>query len=142
MSEPETTIRVGMDLCATADVARAVEQFGDRYLQRVFTTGELAYCDAGGAQRFERLAGRFAAKEATLKALRPADDGVNWKSIEVLRQPAGWCEVRLSGVLAGLACREGVRSLALSVTHERGLAAAVVVAQVVSTVPAGQGAPT
>ncbi len=137
-----TAIRVGVDLCATADVARAVEHFGDRYLQRLYTPAELAYCEAGGSQRFERLAARFAAKEATLKALRPADDGVNWQSIEVHHQAAGWCEVRLSGALADLARREGVQGLALSVTHEQGLAAAVVVAQVSPTVTSDPGAST
>ena len=132
-------VRVGVDLCATADVELAVGRFGDRYLRRVYTEAELAYCNAGGTRRFERLAARFAAKEATLKALRPSDDGINWRSIEVVRQPAGWCDVRLTGAMAELAQRDGVSAVALSITHEQGLAAAVVVAEVSSTVPSNPG---
>lgn len=137
-----TSIQVGVDLCDTAEVATAVEQFGERYLERVFTESELAYCNAGGTRRLERLAARFAAKEATLKAIRPADDGICWRSIEVFRRPAGWCEIRLTGAIAELARRNGVRSLAVSITHERGLGAAVVVAEVSSTVPSNAGVPS
>jgi holo-[acyl-carrier protein] synthase len=107
----------------------------------VYTDDELAYCNAGGPNRFGRLAARFAAKEATLKALRPTDDGISWTSIEVVREPGGWCDVRLTGAAAELAARAGIRSLALSVTHEQGLAAAVVVAQVSQPVPPKPGDP-
>lgn len=137
-----TTIQVGVDLCDIAEVATAVDCFGTRYLERVYTDAELAYCNAGGSRRFERLAARFAAKEATLKAIRPDDDGISWRSIEVFRQPAGWCEIRLTGVTAELARRNGVRSLAVSITHERGLGAAVVVAEVSSTAPSNAGVPS
>lgn len=137
-----TDIRVGVDLCAIEDVAFAVDRFGSRYTERVYTTDEIAYCDAGADRRTERFAARFAAKEATLKALRLGEDGLDWRSIEVVRQPAGWCEIRLSGAMAELARRSGVQSLALSLTHEQGLAAAVVVAAVSSTDSPVPTAPT
>ena len=73
--EERATIRVGTDLTCVADVASSIERFGDRYLRRLFTDHEL---DAtGGAP--ERLAARFAAKEATVKVLRPTGAQPDWR---------------------------------------------------------------
>jgi holo-[acyl-carrier protein] synthase len=71
------------------------------------------------------LAARFAAKEATIKVLR---EGVPWSSIEVRRSAAGWVELQLAGRAADIAAEGGLRDFALSLTHEAGLASAVVVA--------------
>src|SRR5258706_5890029 len=120
----QPTIRVGSDLTLVADVAASIERFGDRYLQRLFTEHELATC-AGSA---ERLAARFAAKEAVVKVLRPVGARPAWRSIEVRRAPNGACDLHLTGTAARLAGDAGIRSLAVSLTHEAGLAAAVVVA--------------
>ncbi len=103
----------------------AVGVHADRYLNRIYTERELADC-AGSP---ERLAARFAAKEAALKVLRPADEGVGWKSIEVVRDPAGWVDLRLSGRAAALAAEAGATSFAVSLTHEGAYASAVVVAE-------------
>jgi len=121
-------IRVGTDLCSVEDVARSVATFGDRYLHRVYTDDELEYCGRDPARSAERLAARFAAKEATLKVLRPLDARPEWRSIEVRRDPAGWCELSLTGSAATLAREAGIASLAVSLSHEGGLANAVVVA--------------
>ena len=80
----------------------------------------------------ERLAGRFAAKEATLKVLRPGEVGIPWDSIEVVRDPGGWVELELSGPAAAVAADTGVTELALSITHEGGFASAVVIASCAS----------
>ena len=109
-----------------ADVADSMTRFGDRYLRRVFTDHELE--SAGGAP--ERLAARFAAKEAVVKVLRPVDARPEWRSIEIVRQPCGACDVRLTGTAATMAALAGITELAVSLTHEAGLAAAVVVAAV------------
>jgi holo-[acyl-carrier protein] synthase len=129
-SSDRASIRVGTDLCSVEDVAESVATFGDRYLQRIFTDDELEYCGRDPARSAERLAARFAAKEATVKVLRPVDARPEWRSIEVHRDPAGWCELLLSGRAAALAREAGITSLAVSLSHEGGLANAVVVAAV------------
>jgi holo-[acyl-carrier protein] synthase len=76
----------------------------------------------------ERLAARFAAKEAALKVLRPGEVGVSLREIEVVRSPGGWVELELSGPAATLARESGLSELAVSITHEAGFASAVVIA--------------
>jgi holo-[acyl-carrier protein] synthase len=118
------TVRVGIDTVVTASVADAVRAHGDRYLDRVYTSRELADC----AGDVERLAARFAAKEATLKALRAGDGGIPWTAIEVRRDPSGAVDLELTGAAARLAGEQGVTDTAVSLTHEGGTASAVVVA--------------
>jgi holo-[acyl-carrier protein] synthase len=74
------------------------------------------------------LAARFAAKEATMKVLRPRDERPDWRTIEVRRDPGGWCELALSGSAARLAHDAAIDSLSVSLSHEAGMANAVVVA--------------
>jgi holo-[acyl-carrier protein] synthase len=131
-------INVGIDVVSVDDVSRSLERFGERYVRRVFTQHEAEYCRAGvGRAAAERFAARFAAKEATLKALQPETPSADWRSIEVRRHGSGWCEVVLHGEAAALAVRQGVRTLALSMSHHAGSATAVVVAQV--TTPESDG---
>jgi holo-[acyl-carrier protein] synthase len=133
-------IHVGVDVISVGEVSRSLERFGERYVRRVFTTREAAYCRAAvGRAAAERFAVRFAAKEAILKALRPQGSFLDWRSIEVCRHPSGWCEVVLHGKAAALAGRRGIETLALSMSHDAGCATAVVVAQTGARV--GQGAP-
>jgi holo-[acyl-carrier protein] synthase len=118
--------RVGIDLVAVETVAAAIREHGDRYLARVFTPRELADCN--GAP--ERLAARYAAKEAALKVLRPGpDDSVLWNEIEVVRSPDGWVELLLSGRAAERAAVTGLGGFAVSLTHEGEYASAVVIAE-------------
>ncbi|HXH95934.1 MAG TPA: holo-ACP synthase [Gaiellaceae bacterium] len=129
------SLRVGIDLVAVEDVEASLCAHSDRYLQRVYSTRELEECRAGsGAVVLERLAARFAAKEATIKVLRPrADEAVPWKTIEVVRDAVGGVELKLSGSAADLARDAGLASFAVSLTHERSYAAAVVLAEVERT---------
>ena len=136
----DPSLRVGVDLVDVEEVARSVERFGDRYVGRIFTAHEISCCradgrpgpaglrDAGIDYSYESLAARFAAKEATIKVLRPEGPRPEWRSIEVHRAASGWCELRLSGLAAALADRAGIDQLAVSMTHEASMAAAVVVA--------------
>ena len=119
-------VRVGVDLVAAGDVAASVDRFGDRYLRRIFTEHELASCR--GERVAEGLAARFAAKEATLKVLGVDDAQPGWRSIEMFRTPRGACEIRLRGEAARLADEAGIGPLAVSLSHDRGVAVAVVVA--------------
>jgi len=122
-------IRVGTDLCAIADVAASLEQFGPRYLRHVYTEHEAAECTSRGAAA-EALAARFAGKEAVIKTLRPRDSRPAWRDIEVRRDPAGWCDVVLSGEAAELAAAANVVALSLSITHEREYAQATAIATI------------
>jgi holo-[acyl-carrier protein] synthase len=120
-------LSVGVDLVDVSEVARSVKRFGDRYLRRVYTEHEISCCQGPPEVAASSLAARFAAKEATIKVLRP--DGVrpDWRTIEVVRLPNGACKLRLRGAAARLAIERGLGPFALSMTHEAGLAAAVVV---------------
>lgn len=118
------SLRVGIDTVEVAAVQAALAAHGERYLRRVYTAGEIADCDGDA----ERLAARFAAKEAALKALRAGAGGIPWSAVEVLRAPGGHPDLALHGAAAQLAEAAGLDELAVSLTHEGGLASAVVVA--------------
>ncbi|MCU1601186.1 MAG: acpS [Frankiales bacterium] len=118
--------RVGIDLASVSDVREAVAAHGDRYLRRVYTPQELVDCGGDPA----RLAGRFAAKEAAIKVLRPRrDTALPWSDIEVLRHSDGWTELRLGGSAALRAEHEGLAAFSVSLSHEGDTACAVVMAE-------------
>lgn len=127
------THRVGLDLVTVAAVEQALHDHGDRYLSRVYSPGEVA--DAGPADHPDasRLAARFAAKEATLKVLRAHELAIPLSSIQVVRTEWGGVEIQLSGAAAARAAEENLTSFALSITHEDGFAAAVVLAEEATT---------
>ncbi len=131
------SVRVGIDLVEVDEVAGSVRRFGDRYLHRLFTPHELASCRTdrgtagpGDAYSAESLAARFAAKEAVVKVLRPVGARPEWRTIEVHRSDAGWCEIRLSGRAAGLAAEARLADFTVSLTHESMMAVAIVMATV------------
>jgi holo-[acyl-carrier protein] synthase len=120
---------VGIDLVAADAVAAALEaHHGERYLKRVYTDAEIDDCRTAEGVDPERLAARFAAKEATLKVLSAGGGGVSLRAIEVQREESGQVHLKLSGRAAQLAADAGLADFALSLTHEAGFAAAVVVA--------------
>jgi holo-[acyl-carrier protein] synthase len=121
-------LRVGTDLVPVAHVADSVARFGDRYVGRIYTPHEVSCCQGIPSVMAAGLAARFAAKEATVKVLRPAGHQPDWRSIEIRRHPDGWCAIHLTGEAARMAEEQGIRNLAVSLTHESGMAAAVVVA--------------
>jgi holo-[acyl-carrier protein] synthase len=122
-------LRVGADIARVDDVTESVARFGDRYLGRLFTAHELATCTGAPAVVAASLAARFAAKEATIKVLRPTEATPPWRTIEVRQDASGWCELHLSGEAARLAVAAEITELAVSLTHDGGLAGAVVLAQ-------------
>ena len=120
---------LGTDLLETKRIQESMDRFGERFLERVFTAGEIAYCRRK-KNAAESFAARFAAKEAGAKALGTGiSHGVNWKELEVRREVSGKPTLHLSGRAAELAEAMGVRRLQLSLTHSRELAMAVVVAE-------------
>jgi holo-[acyl-carrier protein] synthase len=120
-------MRVGIDLVSVETVRNSIAEHGEHYLKRVYSDREVRDCTTSSGLDAERLAARFAAKEAALKALRPGDVGIPWFSIEVVRRPEGSVALELSGAAAELASDAGIGELALSITHEGGFASAVVV---------------
>jgi holo-[acyl-carrier protein] synthase len=104
-----------------------LQAHGQRYLERVYTAREIADCTGADGVDPERLAARFAAKEAAMKVLRPGDAAVPWPSIEVVRDAAGVPALTLHGPAAELARAAGLTEFAVSLTHEDAYAAAVVV---------------
>jgi holo-[acyl-carrier protein] synthase len=123
-------IRVGIDLVAADAVEQSLRAaHGERYLERVYTEREVEDCRTAAGIDPERLAARFAAKEATLKVLPVGDEGLALTAIEVCREASGRVHIELSGRAAELAADAGVAELSASLTHEAGLAAAVVVAE-------------
>lgn len=123
-------LRTGIDLVQIQHVADSVAEHGDHYLAKVYTDRERADCQGRDGLDAARLATRFAAKEAAFKALGPGDEAIPWHSIEVVRDTAGRVGLELTGRAAELAREAGVTGLALSLTHEGPMAAAVVVAEV------------
>jgi holo-[acyl-carrier protein] synthase len=122
-------VRVGIDLVSVESVREALETHADHYLERVYTEDEVADCASDAGVDAERLAARFAAKEAALKVLRPRrDEGLSLRTIEVRRSSDGWVGLSLSGDAAAMAREQGLSDFELSISHDRGFATAVVVA--------------
>jgi len=120
-------VGTGIDIAEVPRIAESIARFGERFLQRVFTEGERKYCDSK-ANRNERYAARFAAKEAAMKALGTGwNHGVRWRDIEVRRQPGGRPTIAFHGKAAEFATKLGAKNIALSLTHTEGQAFAQVI---------------
>jgi len=116
----------GTDLIEIARIRQSIARFGLRFLERVFTPGEIAYCERK-KNAAESYAGRFAAKEAAAKALGTGIAlGVGWLEIEIRRQPGERPTVHFTGRAAARAAVMGVVAASLSITHSRELALATV----------------
>jgi holo-[acyl-carrier protein] synthase len=117
----------GIDLTEIARIQQSIDRYGKRFLNRVYTAAEQAYC-LRKRNAAESFAARFAAKEAGAKALGTGISyGVGWLEIEVVREPSGRPTIRFTGRAAEFASRLGVAHAALSLTHTASLAMASVV---------------
>ena len=120
-------VGTGIDIAEVPRIREVIERHGQRFLQRVFTEGEIQYCESK-ANRVERYAARFAAKEAGMKALGTGwNHGVRWRDIEVARQPGGRPTLLLHGKAAEFAAKLGTTNIALSLTHTSDQAMAQVI---------------
>ena len=107
----------GVDLCEVDRMREAIERHGERFLKRVFTDREIAYVERK-ANRFERYAARFAAKEAGMKALGTGwRGGITWHDFEVANLATGQPTLRFAGRAADLAALKRISSVSLSLTH-------------------------
>ncbi|HYM91966.1 MAG TPA: holo-ACP synthase [bacterium] len=119
---------LGIDVIEVDRIRRAVARWGEGFLFRVFTPAELSRGSASPGAA-ERLAGRFAAKEAVMKALGLGRLGVGWQEIEITVDPLGKPGVRLMGRAAAVADRLGIRAWRLAISHTRLLAIAQALAE-------------
>jgi holo-[acyl-carrier protein] synthase len=107
----------GIDIAEVPRIAESIARFGDRFLRRIYTEGEIRYCESK-ANRMERYAARFAAKEAAMKALGTGwNHGVRWRDIEVTRQTGGRPTMTFHGKAAEFAAQLGAVHVALSLSH-------------------------
>jgi len=120
-------VGTGIDIIEVPRVAAAIERFGDRFLRRIYTPGEIKYCQSK-RNAVERFAARFAAKEAALKAIGTGlRKGVAWIQVEVRREPSGRPTLNFSGAAAAHANALGMKRVSLSISHTAQLAIAKVI---------------
>jgi holo-[acyl-carrier protein] synthase len=120
-------VGTGVDIAEVGRIKAAVERFGERFLKRVFTPAEVRYC-MGKLNSAERLAARFAAKEAGMKAIGTGlRHGVTWQDVEVLRLPGQRPVLKFSGKAAEFAARLGCKRTHLSLSHTKEQAIAYVI---------------
>jgi holo-[acyl-carrier protein] synthase len=110
-------VGTGIDIAEVPRIRQSIERFGERFLGRIFTPGERRYCDSK-ANRIERYAARFAAKEAAMKALGTGwNHGVRWQDCEVVRMPGGRPTMAFHGRASEFSAKLGVKNTALSISH-------------------------
>ena len=110
-------VGLGVDITEVARIQSAIETSGERFLRRIYTPAERAYCEQF-KNKYERFAGRFAAKEAAMKALGTGwRRGVRWVDFEVVREAGGRPTISLHGEAAKIAQQAGVQRVSLSITH-------------------------
>jgi holo-[acyl-carrier protein] synthase len=110
-------VGTGIDIIEVPRIARSIERFGERFLDRIFTPDEIRYCNSKH-NRVERFAARFAAKEAAMKAIGTGlRRGVTWQDVQVGREPGGRPTILLTGEAAKFAAALGTKRAALSLSH-------------------------
>ena len=110
-------IGLGVDIAEVGRVKAAIERHGETILRRLYTPAEREYCERF-KNKYERFAGRFAAKEAAMKALGTGwSRGVRWVDVEVVRPRGGRPTIKLHGEAAKISERLGVKNISLSITH-------------------------
>ena len=118
---------MGVDLAEVDRIRAAIGRYGRRFMERIYTPAEIAYVERK-ANRFERYAGRFAAKEAGMKAIGTGwTHGVRWREFEVANLPSGRPTLKLHGEAARIAEQLGVKMISLSITHTAELGMAHVI---------------
>src|SRR5580698_11586634 len=120
-------VGTGVDLCEVPRIRESIARFGARFVERIYTPVEIAYVERK-ANKFERYAARFAAKEAGMKAIGTGwRRGVRWRDFEVKNLPSGRPTLQFHGVAAQFAVSLGVRNVSLSITHTAVQAMAIVI---------------
>ena len=121
-------LRVGVDITQISAIEASLAAFGERFMRRLFSDDEVAYALQSPGMTSQRLAARFAAKEAAIKAFGLSEAGVNWRDIEVRRAADGACSLALHHKAAALVERSGCTQIAVSLSHDGDYATAMVAA--------------
>jgi len=117
----------GVDLAEVSRIKASIERFGEKFIRRIYTPAEIAYVERK-ANKYQRYAARFAAKEAGMKAIGTGwRRGVTWQDFEVANLPSGKPTLLLHGVAADFAGKLGVKNISLSITHTAELGMAHVI---------------
>jgi holo-[acyl-carrier protein] synthase len=120
-------VGTGVDLAEVPRIKASIERYGGKFIGRIYTPAEIAYVERK-ANKFERYAARFAAKEAGMKAIGTGwRRGVTWQDFEVANLPSGKPTLLLHGVAAKVAEELGVKNISLSITHTSELGMAHVI---------------
>jgi holo-[acyl-carrier protein] synthase len=120
-------VGTGIDIAEVPRIEASIARFGNRFLHRIFTEAEIRYCESK-ANRVERYAARFAAKEAAMKAIGTGwNHGVTWRDVEICRQPGRRPTIAFHGKAAKFAAKLGAVHIALSLSHTREYAIAQVI---------------
>ena len=126
-TKDQLIVGLGLDIAEIDRIEAAIARHGAPILQRLYTSSEVEYCESH-RNKFERYAVRFAAKEATMKALGTGwRRGVRWRDIEVIREPSGKPSLSLKGAAKRIAEELGVNNISLTITHSGNLALAEVI---------------
>jgi holo-[acyl-carrier protein] synthase len=120
-------IKVGTDICSVIRVRNTYVKYGIRFIERILTPAEREYVLSAPSHTVQRLAARFAAKEAASKVLGTGWHGIGWKEIEVTRHPSGAPSIKLHGRAAKLAENLGLTTFEVSLSHEKDYATAFVI---------------
>ena len=121
-------LRVGVDVVLISRIEDSLRRFGRHFVERLFSEREATYAMQSSSQAAERLAARFAAKEAAIKAFGWSESSIDWRDIEVVRADSGACNLQLHGRAAELLAAAGLAEVALSLSHDGDYAVAVVTA--------------
>ena len=120
-------VGTGVDLAEVPRIRASIERYGEKFIRRIYTPAEIAYVERK-ANKYERYAARFAAKEAGMKAIGTGwRHGVTWQDFEVANLPSGKPTLLLHGVAAKFAAKLGVKNISLSITHTAELGMAHVI---------------
>ncbi|MBI3015343.1 MAG: holo-ACP synthase [Candidatus Tectomicrobia bacterium] len=126
MKRPAGAVGIGVDMVEVERIAGVIQEWRERFLNRIYTEGEIRYCQRK-RDPYPSFAGRFAAKEAVFKALGTGlRQGVRWKEVQVVRKPGGPPTIELQGRTREISERLGVRKIFLSLSHTKGVAVATV----------------
>ncbi|HER24287.1 MAG TPA: holo-[acyl-carrier-protein] synthase [Candidatus Atribacteria bacterium] len=117
----------GIDLVKIERIEKIIKKWGNNFIDRIFTSWEKEYCEKKESGKFQSYAGKFAAKEALLKALALGLRKVSWKEIEIKNDQLGQPIIKTSGKLKNIASQKGVCKYFISISHSREYAVAQVV---------------
>ena len=115
---------IGIDIVEVERIRTLVDEYGDKFLKRLFTDREILYCNFSTRLRYQRFAVRFAAKEALIKAI--GEKAFAWTDVEIIKDDAGRPDFELYGKAALYASQQGIVDIYVSLSHTRSMAAAMV----------------